>query len=287
MNDSVRYALLVLVLLGVLFLCIYLFRKRKFERMVETTSEMIKALEELNNTYTFWRDTKNQYLFSRKFDAKYKYDRCIAHDGAELIDEFILSDSEQLLSVAENCSLNKVRFQEYLEKINGIKSTITEQQALTMKVNIEKYQKVEQKLFDQQKLIAPQMTSQFIAVAKYTSPQGRNSYEKRWILSIFDVEVRYHEIQKERLRKQSVEYLRMQERSKMTPKLRYEILRRDGFRCKICGRGEEDGVKLHVDHIIPVSKGGKTEEENLRTLCEDCNLGKGARIEERTAMAGT
>ena len=36
----------------------------------------------------------------------------------------------------------------------------------------------------------------------------------------------------------------------------------------------EGGGKLHVDHIKPVSKGGKTVRDNLRTLCEDCNLGK-------------
>lgn len=64
------------------------------------------------------------------------------------------------------------------------------------------------------------------------------------------------------------------ERSLLTPKLRYEILQRDGFRCAICGRGQEDGVKLHVDHIKPVSKGGRTTPDNLRTLCQDCNLGK-------------
>ena len=54
----------------------------------------------------------------------------------------------------------------------------------------------------------------------------------------------------------------------MTDSLRYDVLKRDGFRCVICGRTAEDGVKLHVDHIKPVSKGGKTEYENLRTLCD-------------------
>lgn len=62
----------------------------------------------------------------------------------------------------------------------------------------------------------------------------------------------------------------------MTDKLRYKIMKRDNFRCVICGASQKDGVKLHVDHIIPVSKGGKTIESNLRTLCDRCNLGKGA-----------
>lgn len=68
-----------------------------------------------------------------------------------------------------------------------------------------------------------------------------------------------------------------QQRALMNDSLRYDILKRDGFRCKICGASSADGVKLHVDHIIPVSKGGRTEPGNLQTLCERCNLGKGTK----------
>ena len=70
------------------------------------------------------------------------------------------------------------------------------------------------------------------------------------------------------------------ERSKLSASLRYDILKRDGFKCQICGATIKDGVKLHVDHIFPVSKGGKTEPNNLRTLCDKCNLGKSDKIEE-------
>ena len=52
------------------------------------------------------------------------------------------------------------------------------------------------------------------------------------------------------------------------------------MRCVRCGRGREDGVKLHVDHIVPVSRGGKSVMSNLQTLCEDCNCGKGNRYLE-------
>ena len=80
----------------------------------------------------------------------------------------------------------------------------------------------------------------------------------------------------EKYRKESAEY----QRSKMSPSLRYEVMRRDGFRCVLCGRSaKEDHVQLHVDHIQPVSKGGKTELSNLRTLCQDCNLGKSDRFD--------
>lgn len=68
------------------------------------------------------------------------------------------------------------------------------------------------------------------------------------------------------------------EQEKMKPSLRYKIMQRDNFECVICGASKADGAKLHVDHIIPVSKGGFTTEENLQTLCSDCNIGKGSKV---------
>ncbi len=61
--------------------------------------------------------------------------------------------------------------------------------------------------------------------------------------------------------------------------LRYKVLRRDRFRCVTCGRTPATDLScvLHVDHVIPFSHGGKTVAENLRSLCQACNLGKGDR----------
>lgn len=70
------------------------------------------------------------------------------------------------------------------------------------------------------------------------------------------------------------------EHAKVTRAMRYDVLRRDDFHCVRCGRGREDGVKLHVDHIVPVSRDGKSVMSNLQTLCEDCNCGKGNRYME-------
>ncbi|MBI3319102.1 MAG: HNH endonuclease [Candidatus Omnitrophica bacterium] len=61
--------------------------------------------------------------------------------------------------------------------------------------------------------------------------------------------------------------------------LRYAILKRDGFRCVKCGGSPatQPGVQLHIDHVQPWTKGGVTSQENLQTLCEECNLGKSNR----------
>lgn len=60
-------------------------------------------------------------------------------------------------------------------------------------------------------------------------------------------------------------------------RLRFKILLRDGFTCQSCGSSplKERDVELHVDHIVPWSKGGETIESNLTTKCSKCNLGKG------------
>lgn len=93
---------------------------------------------------------------------------------------------------------------------------------------------------------------------------------------------RQKEKEREERERQKPEHDRFvaEQRRKMSDKLRYEVMCRDGFRCQLCGVTQADGYKLHVDHIIPVSKGGKTEMSNLRTLCERCNMGKGDRIEK-------
>ena len=54
------------------------------------------------------------------------------------------------------------------------------------------------------------------------------------------------------------------------------ILKRDCFKCAICGASPaiNPKVELHIDHIIPVSKGGGNEVSNLWTLCSKCNYKK-------------
>jgi len=66
------------------------------------------------------------------------------------------------------------------------------------------------------------------------------------------------------------------ERRPVSEKERYEVFARDGFRCRACGRGASNGVKLTVDHVVPVDWGGKSEISNYASLCAECNRGKKA-----------
>lgn len=71
-----------------------------------------------------------------------------------------------------------------------------------------------------------------------------------------------------------------EQRMLMTNKLREFIKKRDNYTCKHCGNStyNEPNLLLEIDHIIPVSKGGCTSEENLQTLCWKCNRTKGDKI---------
>lgn len=125
-------------------------------------------------------------------------------------------------------------------------------------------------------ILEPVTNIQNKCYVSYTSPQGRNSYTDYAIYNSKDINGLIKKILENEKRRESRDY----QRSLMTDSLRYDVLKRDGFRCVICGRTADDGVKLHVYHIKPVSKGGKTEYENLRTLCDQCNFGKSNKWDE-------
>lgn len=59
-------------------------------------------------------------------------------------------------------------------------------------------------------------------------------------------------------------------------RIRFLVMKRDGFRCKYCGRSPatDAGVELVLDHVVPWSKGGMTTPDNLATSCVACNAGK-------------
>lgn len=59
-------------------------------------------------------------------------------------------------------------------------------------------------------------------------------------------------------------------------RLRFKVMSRDNFKCCLCGASpaKDPSVELHIDHIIPWSKGGETVIDNLQTLCSKCNIGK-------------
>lgn len=55
--------------------------------------------------------------------------------------------------------------------------------------------------------------------------------------------------------------------------LRFEVFKRDSFKCRYCGRAAPE-VVLNLEHVVPVARGGLDEIANFVTACADCNGGK-------------
>lgn len=67
--------------------------------------------------------------------------------------------------------------------------------------------------------------------------------------------------------------------------VRRQVLLRDGYRCRYCGTRVEDGDwYFHIDHVTPISQGGKNGMDNLVTACPSCNLKKGGRTPGQAGM---
>jgi hypothetical protein len=73
------------------------------------------------------------------------------------------------------------------------------------------------------------------------------------------------------------DYNSKNQRKQMTPYIRKMIMERDNYTCQRCGKYMPDEVGLHIDHIVPISKGGKSVSSNLQVLCSKCNGKKGAK----------
>ncbi len=62
-------------------------------------------------------------------------------------------------------------------------------------------------------------------------------------------------------------------RQALSKRVRFEVFKRDGFKCQYCG-AHPPNVVLECDHIIPVSEGGSDDMDNLVAACFSCNRGK-------------
>lgn len=268
-----KFYILIAVIIATLLIASFISKKQR--AVVQETSIMLKKLMELNAQFIFDWSIQSQYTFEILLQSKSQFDR---YDLINLFDDSILKNIDELTRAAKVIEHNKTLYSRYFQELNCLKSETTQEQLRLFHIPHEKYVRIEEELFSEQQ-IRPILASDIICTASYCSPKGRNHYSKKAIYSIDEVPKRYAKLQQKKAYQNSEEARRKRARSQMTDKLRYSILKRDGFRCKICGRTAADGVKLHIDHIIPVSKGGESTPDNLRTLCETCNLGKGDEIE--------
>ena len=265
--------ILVLTAYSLFHIAKYLYKKvyNIFACKVKVHSIRYNALIEINNKYSF-NEVKCEYVLKKSVNSKAQFDRFKFNDYFE---EMISKDIEKYLKLCKDTYANIDMYKKYEVELTNL-PRFEKPTANPFSIM---YSFAEKELCEKTTL-KPVLSPLVRIKVSYTSQQGINHYEKTLRYNFSDI-CRHLNAAISHAKKRK-EYLasKQYQRNLMTPSLRYDILKRDGFKCTICGRSVEDGVKLHVDHIFPVSKGGKTEKSNLRTLCNECNSGKSNKYEE-------
>ena len=242
-------------------------------KKVKACSFKYNELLKINKKYKFSM-IPNRIEISRRYPTLQKYRQ---RDFEQELFFELRDKKEKYSALIDKAEKNLSDYLSYCDEVDTISDT--ELQVIkNSNVPHRLFLRLEDKYFQIAKL-CPEIDFSIDMLMEYTSPAGRKHYEDEVIFSYDEVKEAYGDML-QRVEEQNCESERRRlERSKMTPSLRYEVLRRDKFRCQICGASQSDGIKLHVDPIVPVSKRGKTELSNLRTLCDMCNLGKSDKIE--------
>ena len=267
----ISITLILIILLIVIAFCVY----NKYSKFVIRNSERLRKLSELNSKTTFNIIDKKQYYFHQSCNTKRQF------DILNLEDYFIVLIEDEIdyfTNIYNPILQNKDNYEKYITKCNNIKTEATNDFCKQIKTTLKKFTARENKIFLKQQIL-PTLDININLKATYTSPAGRNSYAKSIDYDFDEFENLYHKTKDLINQKKTRQYQIKIERAKLGDSLRYDVLKRDNFKCQICGSSAYDGVKLHVDHIVPVSKGGKTTLDNLRTLCDRCNIGKRDKIE--------
>jgi hypothetical protein len=251
-------------------LCVIAIIDYKKCKIVLKNSERIKKLLELNRTVNF-RQIQSRYNNQQACNSKRQLDNLSLDD---YLIGLIASNESFYHNIVESISFNRNKYYSYTRQVELIRTTATEEFCKELGFSLKRFLKYENRIFKWKKLRKPQFNVTVYCKVTYTSPQGRNHYWKEESYNFDELKRLFDHTVELKAQRETRQYQIKLERAKMTDSLRYDILKRDNFRCQICGSCASDGVKLHVDHIIPVAKGGQTVASNLRTLCDRCNMGK-------------
>lgn len=240
------------VIISLISLFIFLIINKIIIVALKRKSLIYKRIEQINNYYYFY-DVPNKIIIDEYLNSKIKV---LKYDFTTKIISLINDNQDNLLIYIQDIYHNRKYYKMYQkEYVSILSNTNYIIKRLCKKIKLKPNINIKVKL--------------------------KVSYKKYKIYNIYDYDdllLLVKKLKNIKLRKELKRKFMKLERNKLNDGLRYDIFKRDNFRCQICGSNASDNVKLHVDHIIPISKGGKTEYSNLQTLCERCNFGKSDKI---------
>ena len=249
---------------------------RKYENFVQEHSLALKKLKELNNKYHFHIITD--------CNLKHSYDNLNFYIDISpkdyLIYQLIYIEKNIRQSIAKTYE-NRTLYRLYQEDVQY--SCIRNQYDTTsIPKNMVKLSEIETKILDME-MITPDLDFQIQVSLYNTNIYGQVYSKKSDTFTIPEIE----NILKLLNQKSGDFYLNHDiwksicrvERGKVSNKMRFAIYQRDHYRCQKCGFTSDKTNELEIDHIFPIAKGGKSNFDNLQTLCHKCNALKADTVE--------
>ncbi|MDY4618629.1 MAG: HNH endonuclease [Bacilli bacterium] len=241
----------------------------KENEVVSKTSEKIQKITKLNESYQF-KDIKRKKrnIIEREYSRK-SLDRVT---GKSIINYHLDNNINGIRTDLENAIFNITLLEKYNKDVEKV---LQSESTNNSKYSSKKFKMVEERVL--RSIIYKKENFMItLKIEVYYRSNGGNVYDNKKRKYLFnDLVFVYNEWNRGNKFEETIN----QERKIMNDYIRYNVLKRDNFSCQICGITAKDGAKLQVDHIIPVSKGGKTVMSNLQTLCERCNIGKSNKTE--------
>lgn len=260
----------IVVIVAIILYGAVWFHRKKYTDFIDENSMALKRVIEINQRYTFY-----PYV---NFDQTHTYDNQNFYNTISCSDFLIyqLQDlTKKIYDQIEKMNVNKREYQNYLDEINSIEFGQFRSSIGKLKLNtLLKKEKIRIK----EKLYKSPATQFRLSVTLYCSTLNGRIYDKKeQVFSVAEIVTLAR-----RLKNKTGDFyndreiwnaLCRVERGKVSNKMRFSIYERDGYRCCRCGVSGRY-ANLEIDHIFPISKGGKTVYGNLQTLCHDCNYEK-------------
>jgi hypothetical protein len=254
-----------------------LFAGKKYRAFVLEHSVTLKKIRETNQKYSF------RYVSSGRLDFTYdneNYYRMTSEKDCLIYK--LAQESTDFRADMEAAEYNKRLFRQYMTEIQGCMQLEHYDAEVTVK-NRPLLSRVEKGFVDES-ILKPKTAFCALVVLQLTNLQGYSRAYKKQSFGEGEIKLLIA-----RVNDKSGNYYRDREiwdaicrveRGKVTNKMRFAVYQRDHYRCRKCGRSTND---LEIDHIFPISKGGKSTFDNLQTLCHNCNYAKSNRVEYHRA----
>lgn len=268
----------MIVISLVVFVLIY-YINHKYEEFIKLHSLAIKRINEINEKHLFY-DIK-------EFDIYGEYDNINMFEDILPEDYLIyqlVNISSDVINAIKRTNINKGKFSAYQREIKAISNFGEFDVNKIPKIKF-LLKKKEKKLFDKY-IKYPTIKFQIDVTLVLKNMAGRRiGYKCATFFSeqIIGFVTRLNNKQGDYYCDREIwNSICKIERGKVTNKMRFAIYNRDGNRCCNCG----SRYNLQIDHIYPISKGGKSTYNNLQTLCENCNKEKSNSVNYNTLYAG-